>query len=87
MPLPPTGGAGVLTRCRPQPPARTRGGEAEGRRRQLPALPATVSGDPGTGVLRGAERVQPWVARSPRGTGWSRVLAAADETGGEIWAR
>ena len=44
-----------------------------------------VSGDVlPTGVLRGPGRVQPWVARSPRGTGSSRALAAADEADGEV---
>ena len=49
----------------------------------LPA-PQGVSGDAlHTGVPRGPGRIQPWVARSPRGTGLSRVLAAADEAGGD----
>ena len=62
-------------------------GDRGGARHRSPALQG-VSGDVlPTGVLRRPGRVQPWVARSPRGTGWSRVLAAADGTGGEIWAR
>ena len=34
-------------------------------------------------MLTGPGRVQPWVARSPRGTGLSRASAAADEADGD----
>ena len=55
--------------------SRGRGGVDGG----LPVPQATVFGELTTGMLRGPGRVQPWVARSPRGTGLSRASAAVDE--------
>ena len=63
--------------------SRGRGGVDGG----LPVPQATVSGELTTGVLRGPGRVQPWVARSPRGTGLSRASAAADQADGDDGTR
>ena len=49
-----------------------------------PTVRATSGDARRTGALRRPCRTHPWVARSPRGIGLSRALAAADEADGEV---
>ena len=74
-----TGGARWASWRRPQPPARSRGGEAGGRRRRLPALPATVSGDPATGVLGETCRIREATLQAPASSERSGPSPAAED--------
>ena len=62
-------------------------GDRGGVRCRPPALQGVSSDALPTGVLRGPSRVQPWVVRSPRGTGSSKASTAADEADGGDAAR
>ena len=70
------------------PTSRSNRAEARGGVSGDLPVPQGVSGDAlPTGVPRGPGRVQPWVARSPRGTGSSKASTAADEADGGDAAR